>query len=391
MRLLLSVFFLFILYRLGNFIAIPFAFDNNGMLSTLLLTVTKTGVLNQQALKRMSLFSLGIVPYITSGILIQLLKFLFAETAYGSNLKNKNYLSRQTLVYAFFISVFQSVVFIKVSLDSFIFFEFFVMVTILVAGSFSMIWFAKIITSFGFGNGTSILIMLSIIEQLSTSFTDVVYSMSFGQISFFEFSGHFLYILIFFGFISLVELSFRGLKLSYPSTKFRDGYHKGKKIDILPLKINNSGVLPLIFSMSFVALLSTSLVPYIYISFGYDISILLTFVTLGFIIFFIIFYTPFVINTEDISNNLKKSNIILENRRPGTITKSYLDKVINSLNYIAVLYLSSMVIIPDILLYYGFNVLVSGVSAVILVVVVIDIIKRIQYMNYSNKSQMMVN
>jgi preprotein translocase subunit SecY len=391
MRLLSFAFLIFILYRLGNFIAVPFIISD-GSISDFLSTVTKTGVLNQQALKRMSLFSLGIVPYITSGILIQLFKFLFSETSYGVNLKNKNYLSKQTLMFTLIISILQSFMFARFSagVDAHLF-ELFTMTVVLVAGCFVMVWFAKIITTFGFGNGASILIMMSIIEQLYTSVVDIFSSVAVGQISPIEFSGHIFYILGFLGLICTIELSSRALKLSYPSTKFRDGYHKGKKSDILPLKINNSGVLPLIFAMSFSALLSTSLVPYIFNQFGYDISILLTFVTLGFIVFFIVFYTPFIINTEDIANNLKKSNIILENRRPGIVTKEYIDSVIHKLNYIAVIYLGSMVIIPDILRYQGVDVLVSGVSAVILVVVVIDVVKRVQYMNYSNKFKMIVN
>ncbi len=391
MRLFLLAISVFLMYRLGNFITVPFML-NDGSISDFLSTVTKTGVLNQQALKRMSLFSLGIVPYITSGIIIQLLKFLLTDTAYGVNLKNKTYLSKQTLIFTLIISILQSFMFARFTagVDTNVF-EILTMVVVLVAGCFVMVWFAKVITTFGFGNGASILIMMSIIEHLYLSVADIFSSVSNGQISPLEFAGHWIYMFGFLAIISLIELSFRPLRLSYPSTKFRDGYHKGKKTDILPLKINNSGVLPLIFAMSFSALLSTTLVPSIFNTFGYDISILLTFVTLGFIVFFMVFYTPFVMNTEEIANNLKKSNIILENRRPGIITKDYIDSVIHKLNYIAVIYLGSMVVIPDILRYQGINVLVSGVSAVILVVVVVDIVKRVQYMNYSNKFKMIVN
>ncbi len=391
MRLLFFAFSVFLMYRLGNFITLPFMISD-GTVSDFLSTVTKTGVLNQQALQRMSLFSLGIVPYITAGIVIQLLKFIVSDTRYGTNLKNRSYLSKQTLIFTLFISIFQSFMFTKFSASpDTSSFEIFTMVTALIAGCFIMVWFAKVITTFGFGNGSSILIMMSIIEHLYLSVVDIFSSVAVGQISPVEFLGHLIYVLGFLAVICMIELSFRSLKLSYPSTKFRDGYHKGKKTDVLPLKINNSGVLPLIFAMSFSTLLSTSLVPYLFNEFGYDISILLTFVTLGFIVFFIIFYTPFIMNTEEMANNLKKSNIILENRRPGLVTKEYIDSVIYKLNYIAVIYLGSMVVIPDILRYQGINVLVSAVSMVILVVVVIDIVRRIQYMNYSNKFKMIVN
>jgi preprotein translocase subunit SecY len=254
-----------------------------------------------------------------------------------------------------------------------------------------MIWLAKIITTFGFGNGASILIMMSIVEHLYLSVSDIFFAINNGNLSAVGFLGHLFFILVLIFSVCIVELSFRPLKLSYPSTKFRDGFNKAKKSDILPLKINNSGVLPLIFAMSFTALLSTSLVPYFFNNYGIDLSYLLTIVTLFFIVFFVTFYTPFVMNTDDIVKNLKKSNIILENRRPGEITKKFIDSVINKLNYIAVIYLCSMVLVPDILRYNGFDVVVPGVSAVILVVVIIDIVRRVQYMNYSNNFNAAIN
>ncbi|MFT6072362.1 MAG: preprotein translocase subunit SecY [Alphaproteobacteria bacterium] len=376
---------------MGNFITVPFML-NDGSVSDFLSTVTKTGVLNQQALQRLSLFTLGIIPYITAGIIVQLLKFILSDTNYANDLKNKKFVSSQTLLFTLIIAIIQSFMFAKYSTDvdtSYI--EFSAIIVFLVAGSFIMVWFAKIITTFGFGNGASILIMLSIIEHLYLSASDLFYGVQTGEVSPIGFSGHCIFILGLLFVICLIELSFRPLKLSYPSTKFRDGYNKGKKSDILPLKINNSGVLPLIFAMSFSALLSTSLAPYIFDKFGYDISILLTLVTLAFVVFFVAFYTPFVMNTEEMSNNLKKSNIILENNRPGLTTKKYLDVVINKLNYIAVLYLGLMVLAPDLLRYNGFNVIVSGVSAVILVVVVIDIVRRIQYMSYSHNTNSVMN
>lgn len=391
MRLFISVIIIFFMYRFGNFVTVPFITDSS-LISDFLDTVTKTGVINQQSLQRLSIFSLGIVPYISAGILIQLFKFVFSDTAYGARLKNRSYMSKQTIIFTFLISALQSFMFAKFAsnIDTTVS-EFFIIMLVLTAGCFSTVWFAKIITSFGFGSGASILIMMSIIEHLYLSISDIFSSVAVGQLSAVEFLGHIFYILLFLGLICTTELSYRPLTLYYPSTKFRDGYHKGKKTDILPFKINNSGVLPLIFAMSFSALLSTSIVPYVFSTYNIDISFILSFVTLGLIVFFIIFYTPFVVNTEEISNNLKKSNIIVENRRPGKVTKEYIDSIIDRLNYVAVVYLSLMVIIPDLLRYKGISVIISGVSMVILVAVVIDVIKRIQYMSYSNKSKTIMN
>ena len=391
MRFIIFGFLIFVFYRIGNFIPLPFVLVD-GSISELFLNVTKTGVINQQALQRMSLFSLGIVPYITAGIIIQLIKFLFSDTAYGNNLKNKKNISFQTLIFTFIISLLQSFVFSRhILIENDSIFNVFVVVSCLVCGSFITVWFSKLITGLGYGNGASIIIMFSIIEHFFLSGQSLFLNTANGSMTILSFLGCVLYFLFFVFLIAKVELAFRPLNLIYPSKTSKYGYGKVKKSDILPLKINNSGVLPLIFSMSFSALLSIFLAPYVFSNYGIDISIILSFVTLFFVAFFIFFYTPFVLNTEEISHNLKKSSILLENRRPGDITKKYIDSVVYKLNYISVVYLGIMVVIPDILKFNGFPVIISGVSCVILVVVIVDIIKRVQYMKYSHKFKSLVN
>ena len=391
MRLILASLVLFLLYRLGNFITVPYLFSAENI-TNYLSVATNTGVINQQALQRMSLFSLGIIPYITSGIIVQLFKFVFVDTNYGIKLKNKDYLSSQTILITLLIATIQSYFFVSFSIsENQTYFNFATATLLLIAGCFIMVWFAKIITKFGLGNGASILIMISIIEHFSLAGADILSSLSLGQISIVSFFSQVLYVLILFSLISYIELSFRPVKLLYPTMQNQNSYYKKRKTDVLPFKINNSGVLPLIFAMSFSALLSTSVMPYFYNNFGVDMTPLATIITLTFIIFFVAYYTPFVINTQEISDNLKKSNIIADNHRPGVVTKRYLDGIISKLNIVAVFYLSSMALVPDILVMQGINVIITGISAVILVVVIVDMIKRIQYMSYSNKFKMIVN
>lgn len=391
MRLLGLALIIFVFYRVGNFIPLPFVLTD-GTVSDLFGQVTKTGIVNQQALQRMSLFSLGIVPYITAGIVIQLVKYIFADTSYGASLKDRRVLSNQTLLFTFIISIFQSIMFSQYALaENYTLYNVFFVTLCLVAGSFITVWFSKIITTFGYGNGASILIMFSIVEYLFISTTDIFSGLSTGTVNALDFSGHLIYFILSVLIVTFIESAYRPLKLIYPSQKQQYGYNKGKKTDILPLKINNSGVLPLIFAMSFSAVLSLFVVPYIFDQFNIDISLILTLVTLAFVIFFVIFYTPLVLNTEEITKNLKKSSILCENRRPGEVTKNYIDSVVKKLNYIAILYLGTMVVVPDLLRTVGTNVVISGVSCVILVVVIMDIIRRAQYLRYSQKFQALVN
>lgn len=392
MRLLGLAFLIFVFYRVGNFIPLPFilvdgTFANMDFFSQ----VTKTGIINQQALRRMSLFSLGIVPYITSGIVIQLVKFIFSDTSYGQQLKDKKHLSSQTLLFTLIISIFQSFMFSRYALASqFTVLNALIVILCLVSGSFITVWFSKVVTSFGYGNGASIIIVLSIIEYVYLNSTSIFTGLSNGTTLPLAFIGHLFYVIAIVFVVGYVESSYRPLKLIYPSQKNRYGFEERKKTDILPLKINNSGVLPLIFAMSFSSLLSIFLAPLIFEKFAINITPLITLVTLFFVIFFVFFYTPLVLNTDEITKNLKKSSVLLENRRPGESTKKYIDAIVEKLNYIAVVYLSLMIIVPDLLKSFGMSVIISGVSCVILVSVVMDVIRRIQYLRYSDKFKSLV-
>ena len=267
----------------------------------------------------------------------------------------------------------------------------FIIISCLVAGSFITVWFSKLITSFGYGNGASIIIMFGIVEYLFISSSDIFSSVADGTTSVSTLLIQLIYFICVIFIVCLIESAYRPLKLIYPSQRNKYGFEQGKKTDILPLKINNSGVLPLIFSMSFSSIFSIFLAPFLFEKFSIDITYFMTVVNLAFMVFFVFFYTPFVLNTEDIAKNLKKSSILLENRRPGDVTRQYIDSVVNKLNYIAVFYLGSMVVFPDLFKHFGLNVVISGVSCVILVSVIMDIIRRVQYSRYSEKFQKLTN
>lgn len=387
MRVLALAFLVFIFYRVGNFIPLPFVFVDSALSQVdIFQNVAKTGIINQQALQRMSLFSLGIVPYITAGIIVQLARYVFSDTAHAEKFKDKKSLSAQTLKFTFVLSLVQSFMFARYALaDNFLSMQGFVVVLCLMAGSFITVWFAKIITSFGYGNGASILIVFSIVEYFYLNSADIISGLSDGLTMPVDFIGHVVYALLTILIITFVESAYRPLRLIYPSQRNKYGFEQKKKVDILPLKINNSGVLPLIFATSFSSLLSMFLVPLIFKYTGFDFNFFVTFIMLGLVVFFVLFYTPLVLNTEEISKNLKKSCILLENRRPGDVTKLYIDSVVLKLNYLAIIYLAVMIIVPDMLKHFGVHVVISGVSCVILVSVIMDIMRRVQYSRYSQK------
>lgn len=387
MRIFAFIFCTFIFFRTGNFIPLPFVLA--GEASDFFQQLSVTGVINSQALKRSSIFLLGIIPYITAGIIFQLIKFSFAENAFFDKIYKKNSHSFYILLLSLIISVFQSLffansIFGELQLN----FNFIVLTLSLVCGTFITIWFSKLITSFGFGNGASIIIVFSIIEFFYLNSFSILKNESYSSSLLFDLILQVFFIFALLFFISFVEPSYRPLRLVYPSNIKKHANNPGyfnNNNDSLPVKVNNSGVLPLIFALSLSSVMNIFFIPYVFNLFAIDLSIFVHILSIILIAFFVTLYTPHVFNVDDISNNLKKSMILCENRRPGQSTKKYISDVLSKMNILAVVYLSFIVSMPLLFeLVFNQSLNLNGISCVIIVVVVLDILKRSQHKKYSH-------
>jgi preprotein translocase subunit SecY len=360
------------------------------------------------SLERMSLIALGVMPYITASIVVQLAASLSPTLA---AIKKEGESGRKKLnQYTRYGTVFLTAVqgyFLAAGLESLAAANgisavvepglmFRVVATIsLIGGTMFLMWLGEQITSRGIGNGISLIIMAGIVAQLPTLVVRLLEGARTGSISGFLILG---FIGMFVGLtliICFMERGQRRVLIQYPKRATQRGMMQADRSH-LPLKINTAGVIPPIFASSLLLLPltitqlagnkaagETQMGDFVislnqYLQHGQPVYLLLY--GLG-IIFFCFFYTAVVFNPEETSENLKKAGGFIPGIRPGKNTESYLDYVLTRITVLGAAYLTLVCLLPDYVLgATGLQSVfaVGGTSLLILVNVTIDTISQVQ-------------
>ena len=347
------------------------------------------------ALERMSIFALGIMPYISASIIMQLmtavspqLEQLKKEGEAGRR-KISQYTRYGTLVLAIVQAIGMSVGLagqgVAFSND---FGFYFVAITTFVAGAMFMMWLGEQITERGVGNGISMLIFAGIVAGLPGALGQSFESARQGDINIIALLAVGLLAVAIIGFVVFIERGQRRIAVHYAKRQ------QGRKVfaaqtSHLPLKVNMAGVIPAIFassillfpaslgqwfgqseSMSWMADLSQAIAP------GQPLNILLF--SAG-IIFFCFFYTALMFNPKDVAENLKKSGAFIPGIRPGEQSARYIDGVLTRLTLFGALYMTAVCLLPQFLVVAA-NVpfYLGGTSLLIVVVVVMDFMSQVQ-------------
>lgn len=347
------------------------------------------------ALERMSIFALGIMPYISASIIMQLmtavspqLEQLKKEGEAGRR-KISQYTRYGTLVLAIVQAIGMSVGLagqgVAFSSD---FGFYFVAITTFVAGAMFMMWLGEQITERGVGNGISMLIFAGIVAGLPGALGQSFESARQGDINIIALLAVGLLAVAIIGFVVFIERGQRRIAVHYAKRQ------QGRKVfaaqtSHLPLKVNMAGVIPAIFassillfpaslgqwfgqseSMSWMADLSQAIAP------GQPLNILLF--SAG-IIFFCFFYTALMFNPKDVAENLKKSGAFIPGIRPGEQSARYIDGVLTRLTLFGALYMTAVCLLPQFLVVAA-NVpfYLGGTSLLIVVVVVMDFMSQVQ-------------
>jgi len=347
------------------------------------------------ALERMSIFALGIMPYISASIIMQLmtavspqLEQLKKEGEAGRR-KISQYTRYGTLVLAIVQAIGMSVGLagqgVAFSND---FGFYFVAITTFVAGAMFMMWLGEQITERGVGNGISMLIFAGIVAGLPGALGQSFESARQGDINIIALLAVGLVAVAIIGFVVFIERGQRRIAVHYAKRQ------QGRKVfaaqtSHLPLKVNMAGVIPAIFassillfpaslgqwfgqseSMSWLADISQSIAP------GQPLNILLF--SAG-IIFFCFFYTALMFNPKDVAENLKKSGAFIPGIRPGEQSARYIDGVLTRLTIFGALYMTAVCLLPQFLVVAA-NVpfYLGGTSLLIVVVVVMDFMSQVQ-------------
>jgi len=407
-RILFTIFILAI-YRLGTFIPLPGI--DPGQLQTLMEGNQKglLGMFNVfagGAVARMAIFALGIMPYISSSIIVQLLT---GVSDYFKNLKNQGEIGRKKIsqitrygtvllatVQGYGLSVglessanlvINPGIFFKVST-----------VTTIVAGTIFLMWLGEQITQRGIGNGISLIIFSGIVAEIPRALVTTFELGRTGAISTLMIIGIFILLVSTIMFIVFMERALRKILINYPKRQMGNKIYGGESSH-LPLKINQAGVIPAIFASALLLLpvtfsnfnLSdneTFLNISSYFSQGQPLYMILY---ASGIIFFTFFYTSLVFNPTETAENLRKYGGFIPGIRPGESTALYIDNILTKLTTIGALYLTLVCLMPEFLIAnYPIPFYLGGTSILIVVVVAIDTVTQVQTRLMSSQYEQLI-
>ena len=389
---------LLIVYRIGTFIPAP-GIDTLALREFVAAASTGLGgMLNMftgGAIGRMGVFALGIMPYISASIIVQLLVAMVPqlEQLKKEGAQGRKKINQYTRYGTVLLATFQAYG-LAVSLEAGglaiepgWFFRISCVVT-LVGGTMFLMWLGEQITARGIGNGISLIIFTGIIAEIPSALAQFFSQGRSGVLSPVVIVGVIAMVVVVIGFVVYMERSLRKIHIRYPRRQVgMKVYDSGSSH--LPLKINPSGVIPPIFASSLLLLPTTistfsgnstsPLMSTILAYFGPGQPLYLLFFA-AMIVFFAYFYTANVaFKTEDVADNLKNQNGFIDGIRPGKQTAEYLDYVVNRILVLGSAYLTAVCLLPEILraqlaipFYFG------GTSVLIVVSVTMDTINQVQ-------------
>jgi preprotein translocase subunit SecY len=393
--------FILLLYKFGTFIPIP-GINSDVMAQFFKSEANIFGMVNMfsgGALERMSIFALNIMPYITASIVMQLLTSMhkglesLKKDGERGRAKINQYTRYLTIVLATFqaFGVYQALssnnmnAFVS---DSDIFF--WTTLVSLVGGTIILMWFGEKITTFGVGNGISLIIFVGIVSSLPDTIIQMLDLSSKGVYSSFYIILFFVFFVLAVMFVCFFEKTQRKIKIQYPnSAMLRSSGNQDHSF--LPLKINISGFIPPIFASS-VLTFPVAIMQIIGVENQFFSSLLqrggaiYMFIFSILIIFFSYFYSSIIFNSQEVATNLKKSNCFIFGVRPGIATSDYLDAIISKLTALGSIYLIIICITPELLVNaIHIPLYIGGTGVLIMVNVAIDLITQIQSYGLSSK------
>ena len=407
-RIIFTVLILSI-YRLGTFI--PLAGIDPSSLKELMDTNQKglLGMFNVfagGAISRMAIFALGIMPYISSSIIVQLLT---GVSDYFKNLKSQGEIGRKKITQ---ITRYGTVLLatiqgygLSVGLESAqnlviepgMMFKLTTIITI-VAGTIFLMWLGEQITQRGIGNGISLIIFSGIVAEIPRALVTTFELGRTGAISTFMIIALFILLILTIMFIVFMERALRKILINYPKRQMGNKIYGGESSH-LPLKINQAGVIPAIFASALLLLpvtfsnfnLSnneTFLNISSYFSQGQPLYMLLY---ASGIIFFTFFYTSITFNPTETAENLRKYGGFIPGIRPGESTALYIDTILTRLTTIGAIYLTLVCLMPEFLIAnYPIPFYLGGTSILIVVVVAIDTVTQVQTRLMSSQYEQLI-
>jgi preprotein translocase subunit SecY len=389
-----------IVYRIGTFIPVPginptevarFFQDNEGTILGLV------NMFSGGALERLSIFAIGIIPYISASIIVQMVSHIHPtwQEYRKEGESGRRKLTQTTRYFTLGLAIFQSLG-ASVALQNggmvlspgygFLFIATMTMTT----GTMFLLWLGEQVTERGIGNGISMIILASIVAAVPGAVARLVESVNTG-----EMSGLYALVLVTMvlgvtAFCVYMERAQRRIAVHYAKRQVGRRVMAGQTSH-LPLKLNMAGVIPAIFASS-ILMFPATIAQFFGSGEGAMADVLQTMsAALGYgqplhivlygtlIIFFCFFYTALVFNARETSDNLKKSGAFVPGIRPGQQTGEYIDMVLTRITLWGALYVAAVCVVPEFLISEGGAPFVfGGTSLLIVVVVAMDFMAQLQ-------------
>lgn len=406
-KILITVGFLFI-FRLLAFVPVPgvdtaviASFFDQHQADALGLFNMFSG----NAVERLSIISLGIMPYITASIIMELLAATFPNLAQMKKERDGMVKYMQIIRYATIAITIIQAIGVSVGLQSMtgndgasailVDGSTFMMLAVvsMLAGTMLLMWIGEQITQSGIGNGVSLIIFAGIVSAIPSAISQAVTMVNTGAMSFLSIIAILVLVVATVLIIIYVELGERRIPVTYAKKTMLQNQNK-RVMNYIPVKVNLAGVIPVIFASAILmfpmTVMSSSTNPTVQAIAdvlnpnGYFFN----FLTFVFVVFFAFFYASITFNAKDIADNLKRQGGFIPGVRPGDSTKEFLNSTAGRLTITGAIYLGLVATLPWVIVKaIGVPFFFGGTAVLIVVQVALDTMRKVEAQVYSSKYQ----
>jgi preprotein translocase subunit SecY len=394
-RRILYTLMMILIFRIGTTIPVPDV--NTSIISNLVSGNSLLALYNMftgGAFSNFTLFALGIGPYITASIIIQLLTVGFdslkelQKSGEEGRKKMNMYTKYTALVLAIIQAVGITLGVIKSALTSDSIFSIATVIMTLVSASMILMWMGDRITEKGLGNGSSIIIFVGIISRIPSDLISVVKSVQSGTLVLWLAIVLAVIMLVTIALVTFINEAVRKIPVQYAKKVVGRKLYGGQNSHI-PMKVNQSGVMPIIFASSLLAFPQTIALFMGKNAQNFVSTYLSTSGDIGFwiyrslevllIVFFSYFYTTISFNVDDIAENMKNNGGFIPGIRPGRPTVDYLSKILSRITLAGALFLAVIAMIPAFTVHFmSVNMSLAGTSILIVVGVALELKRQLE-------------
>jgi len=358
-----------------------------------------------KAVERFSIISLGIMPYITASIIMELLAATFPTLGQMKKERDGMVKYMQIIRYATIVITVVQAIGVSVGLEhmtgkdgsSAILVDhttFMILATVsMLAGTMLIMWIGEQITQSGIGNGVSLIIFAGIVSAIPSAISQAITMVNTGSMSFISIIAILALVAVTILVIIYVELGERRIPVTYAKKTMLQNQNK-RVMNYIPVKVNLSGVIPVIFASAIlmfpVTVLSSSTNPAVQsiADFLNPSHYFFNFLQFLFVVFFAYFYASIVFNAKDIADNLKRQGGFIPGVRPGESTKEFLNETASRLTFSGAIYLGLIATLPWVIVKaMGVPFFFGGTAVLIVVQVALDTMRRIEAQVYMSKYQ----